>query len=208
MVKRNYAEALGGSSIASEGGGCSEPASKQVHVAFVEDWRSVSAFSSYRRDRNGQTSWEMVELYGAALSMGWRKDQRIQQADGKGHRFASLHVTLLMWMRRAPLQRCGALLQAGLWGVVATCRDPKWIGGNNSMKMLWMVQQRRKKECERNCKILHRSCNLGISVTWGGDSSCHTLPQVWHKSLVSCDPPAIPEWQHAVIQNGLVATTA
>ena len=48
-----------------------------VHVALVEDWRRVSTISSHRWNWNREESREMVELYGATLLVGRRKDEGV-----------------------------------------------------------------------------------------------------------------------------------
>eukprot|EP00434_Breviolum_minutum_P012254 symbB.v1.2.010803.t1/scaffold712.1/size170421/2 len=102
--------------FAAEGGGGPESPSKQIHVALAEDWRSIGFVSGHGRDRDGQACREMVELYRTALSVGWRKNQGVQQADGKGHGTAALHVTTWMNSTRATLHRGGALLQPAYGG--------------------------------------------------------------------------------------------
>ena len=100
-----------------------------------------------------------------------------------------------MNLTRATLQRGRALLHAGLWGVVASLPWSKrdlWL--QHQHEDAEMVQQRRKK-CVSYCKILHRNWNLGISVTWGGDSIVTHGLKFRHKALSLCDPPSIPEWQ-------------
>ena len=141
-----YVETLGDSSLAAKSGGGSEPSPKQIHVALAEDWRSIGFVSGHGRDRDGQACREMVELYRTALSVGWRKDQGVQQADGKGHRTAALHVTTWMNLTRATLHRGGALLQpayGGSWQRAMVQNGPL---ATTTAWRCWMVQQRRKKD--------------------------------------------------------------
>ena len=174
------------SGATSEGCSGARTTTSEVHEPFVEDWRSFCAVSGDGRDRDGEESWSVDEFGSTKVLVGWRKDEGLFSPNGGSVGSPSLHVTELYAVEgefggSEPYLTVEEFGTGDLWGVVAMPKWPKMGYSQRHEGATNRCSLPPKKVCGVSCKTLHRSWNLGISVTWGEFNAWTALATRGHK---------------------------